>query len=401
VEWGIYKEALQILMKICLVLFGFLPPLVGGTSTQVRDLACYLSTHGHDVHVLTAGSTDEENSDGLYKITICKVPINNTIRRIPAFQIRVWQWLRHNDKEFDVIHFEECAGFIYLLFNLFSRMRRNNTIEHFHHDLLEEFSLHLKYFFKAPRENWPYLSMPFKILQEYISLRCAKKVITVSNNSCSVLRHWGINSRKIIVIPNAVSESFVKSEKQINLHTKNINFLFVGRLIPRKGIGVLIEALGILNKQGIDNFSIEIVGQGPLFKYCQRSISGFKTCHLLGLIPQQRLEKLYREADCFVCTSYQEGFGIVLLEAAASGPAIVANNIPVFREIYSENEVVYYKTNDPQDLADKMLMFITNPNLISSYSSNARAKVDYYRWENIGKAYIKVYSEITMSRKST
>ncbi len=381
-------------MKICLVTFDFPPLAIGGIGTQSYGLASSLSREGIDVCVLTAGKQDEEEClTNSVKVIRLKVPIHSKLRKIPTFQFRAWQWLKCNNKNFDVVHFQETAGFLYFLSNLFNKKGENNTIEHFHHSHISEFIFHLKFLFKVPRDSLPYLFMPVSIFQEYISLKMAKRVVAVSNNSCSTLLSWGIDPSKIVVIPNAISESSFRDGGKTPL-SGPVRFLCVGRLVPRKGIDILIEAIVILHRNGVNNFFVDVVGQGPLFKYCQKRIKDLRNCHMWGLIPQQKLERLYREADCFICPSRLEGFGIVLLEAAANNLAIVANDIPVFREIFSDNEALYFEQNSPYDLAEKILELINKPNLISVRQVKARNKIKYYTWQNVVKNYVSLYSSM-------
>lgn len=382
-------------MRVCLVTFDFPPLGFGGISAQSYYLASHLSREGIAVHVLTAGNEDEEDcSNGLFEVTRLKVPYSSKLRKIPTFQFKVWQWLRDNGRGFNIIHFEETAGFIYFLFNLLNRTSKKNTIEHFHHDPVAEFRFHLKFLFKVPKEILPYLSLPLHIFQEYISLKRAKQVITVSNTSCSVLHSWGVNPSKIAVIPNAISMSSLRDRSKGIPQNGAIKFLCVGRLVPRKGIDTLIQAVNILIKRGINCFHVDIVGQGPLFAYYKRMIekNNLSKCQMWGLVPQPKLDELYREADCFICPSRLEGFGIVLLEAGANNLAVIANNIPVFREIYSDNEALYFKHNDPHDLAGKMLELINEPNLVLVLRAKARDKVENYTWQNTVKNYISLYS---------
>lgn len=383
-------------MKVCLVTFDFPPFVIGGIGTLTYDLVYYLSKEGVDVHVLTAGNKDEQdNVNDLFKITRLKVPLQSKLRKIPTFQFRAWKWLKARNEAFDVIHFQEASGFLYFIFGLFGKQNKN-TIEQFHHSHVEELIFHLKFLFKAPKESLPYLFIPLKILQEYISLIMARQVITVSNHSCSVLVSWGINSNKIAVIPNALSESYFKNSGLKANNANPMKFLYVGRLVPRKGVDILIEAIKILKGEGIRNIYVDIVGEGPLFTYCQNMIrrNDLNNCRMWGLVPQQELDRLYLEADCFICPSRLEGFGIVLLEAGANKLAIIANDIPVFREIYSDDEALYFKKNNPHALAEKMSELSNRPDLISMLREKARHRVQAFKWQNVVKDYMSIYLTI-------
>ena len=383
-------------MKICLVTFDFPPFGIGGLGTQSYDLASYLSREGIDVHVLAAGEEYDENYvNSLLKITRLKVPFHNKLRKIPTFQFKVWRWLKKNNETFDVVHFQESAGFLYFLFGVFNK-RNNNTIEHFHHSHIAEFVFHLKFLFKIPIESIPYLFIPLSFFEEFFSLKRAKQVLTISNMSRSALLSWGIDPSKINVIPNAIRESPLSDRGEKIPHNSAIKFLYVGRLVPRKGVDILIDAVSILSKKEIDNFHVDIVGQGPLFGYCKKKIekNDLKNCNMRELVPQQKLDELYREADCFIFPSRLEGFGIVLLEAAANNLAIIANDIPVFKEIYSNDEVLYFKRSDSDDLAQKIISLCSDPNKIKLLQENARKKVKNYSWSRTVDKYVELYEQM-------
>ncbi len=378
-----------------MVTFAFPPMTFGGISTLSYDLASSLSREGVEVHVLTAGIEGEEYYDSSsFRVTRLKVPVHSKLRKFPAFQFKVWRWLRGKSKAFDVIHFQENSGFLYFLFNLFNK--RGNTIEEFHHSPAAEFLFHLRYLFMAPRETIPYLFIPVEILQEYFSLKRAGQIVAVSEHSGSTLRSWGISPGKIAVIPNGISESFLKGVRPRRPLRGNIKFLYVGRLIPRKGVDTLIAAVDVLNKKGINNFHVEIVGQGPLFKHCRKTIEkgNLSNCLVRGAVAQSELEELYREADCFVCPSHLEGFGIVLLEAAANGLAIIANDIPVFREVFPGDELLFFKRDDPEDLAGKMRAIIDDPQLVPTLGARAFNGLERYKWQNVVREYIRLYSRM-------
>ena len=87
-----------------------------------------------------------------------------------------------------------------------------------------------------------------------------------------------------------------------------------------------------------------------------------------------------------------------MLEAAANNLAIIANDIPVFKEIYLEDEVLYFNRNDPFSLAKKMSRVIDRPDLASSFRKRARNKVENYMWPGVIKDYVALYSSMTSQK---
>ena len=96
-------------MKVCLVTFEFPPIALGGISTQSHDLALNLAKNGVVVTVLTAGYKNQEYiEDGLFNVIRLKNPLGRKIVKFPAFQFKVWWWMRNNSKNFDVLYFQGC-----------------------------------------------------------------------------------------------------------------------------------------------------------------------------------------------------------------------------------------------------------------------------------------------------
>lgn len=111
--------------------------------------------------------------------------------------------------------------------------------------------------------------------------------------------------------------------------------LYIGNLLPVKGLEVLIDAFAKLAGQGVD-FTGLLIGQGPLrarleAQIARRGLRG--RVELLGPRPHDQLPDWYRAADFFVLPSYSEGVPVVLLEAIACGTPIVASRVGGIPEI--------------------------------------------------------------------
>lgn len=111
--------------------------------------------------------------------------------------------------------------------------------------------------------------------------------------------------------------------------------LYVGNLLPVKGLEVLIDALALLARQGTE-FTGLMIGQGPLRSRLEDRLArrGLRDrVKLLGPRPHDQLPDWYRAADLFVLPSYSEGVPVVLLEAAACGTTFVASRVGGIPEI--------------------------------------------------------------------
>ena len=163
--------------------------------------------------------------------------------------------------------------------------------------------------------------------------------------------------------------------------------LSVSRLVPRKGMDTLIEAAARLARSGRHpQLTVAIAGGGRDRVRLERAIhkSGAPV-RLLGRVPSPDLPGLYACADVFAlcCRSRwggleQEGFGIVLLEAAAAGIPCVAGNTGGVAEAVIDNETGFVVQNpsDASGVADALDRLLSDPDLASRQGQAARHRAE-------------------------
>jgi glycosyltransferase involved in cell wall biosynthesis len=135
---------------------------------------------------------------------------------------------------------------------------------------------------------------------------------------------------------------------------KNISFLMVGTLEPRKGHLQVLEAFECLWKED-KPINLVIVGKkGWMVDELIQRLSGHselnKRLFWLQGISDEYLERVYSESTCLIAASYGEGFGLPLIEAAQHKLPVIARDIPVFREIAGDH-AYYFKADKPHQLA--------------------------------------------------
>ena len=173
--------------------------------------------------------------------------------------------------------------------------------------------------------------------------------------------------------------------------------LFVGSLIPRKGLPFLVEAAKKVVKDQADTKFL-IVGDGPLRNQLSDSL---KTANLsgnfkfIGNLKDDVLPAVYNCADVFVLPSIQEGQGIVLLEAQASGKPVVAFDIGGVNETVQNKETgLLVNQGNVDALADALLKLLTDKALREKMGSNGRKFVsENYTWDICAQKMLKVYLE--------
>jgi len=180
---------------------------------------------------------------------------------------------------------------------------------------------------------------------------------------------------------------------------KGYNVLFVGRLVPRKGIGVLIRAMRQL-RRAVPDARLIVAGGSPHKAYIQRMKRLANTLHVpakfLGFVPHHELHKAYWLGDCFICPSQlHEAFGLVNVEAMASGVPVIASRIGGIQEIirHEQTGLLVDRFQDASAFAGSMKRLAAQPAFASQLSANARGTVvQQFGWNRTAARFEDIYT---------
>lgn len=205
---------------------------------------------------------------------------------------------------------------------------------------------------------------------------------------------------KFYEIPFGVDlDEFKPREKEWNKNEKVI--LFVGGLDKAhyfKGIPVLLNAAKKIKNK---NFKLKIVGDGELrseyIKISKELLIDDKV-EFLNNISNSELPEIYRSADLFVLPSINnhEAFGIVLLEAMASGVPVLASNLPGVRSVFLDGvHGMLVEPNNVNDLSQKIELLISDEEKLKLMGENAYVLVrEKYDWNVIGRKLNHLYVKV-------
>jgi glycosyltransferase involved in cell wall biosynthesis len=173
--------------------------------------------------------------------------------------------------------------------------------------------------------------------------------------------------------------------------------LFVGRLVPHKGVQHLIRAAGLIENKDI---KFVVAGDGPLLDDMKdelKRMSLTEKVRLAGKVPYKELPNFYAACDMFTLpsTSRLEAFGIAALEAMSSGKPVVVSDIPGVREVIQDGrQGLLTKALSPEDLADKIKYLHENPTERKRMGALARGTVEEkYSWEMIVERIENAYKD--------
>ncbi len=220
----------------------------------------------------------------------------------------------------------------------------------------------------------------------------------VSRSMREEVKRLGADYERVHVIPMGtdLKNRFVPPETRQN----NGSLLFVGRLVEKKGLCYLIDALPLILKRHPKAF-LRIAGDGP-----ERENLEVKCAELcisdhvlfLGAIKHESLQTLYRTSDMMVFPSAdREGFGLVLVEALGCECAVVATDIPGARNIIIDGKTGFVvPQKNVQKLAEKIVSLLDDPEMGRSVGKEGRRfVVERYDWDRIAKQYAALIESIT------
>ena len=235
------------------------------------------------------------------------------------------------------------------------------------------------------------------------SAKNANLIVTVSKYSFDkIVQFYHADKAKIRVVPNGVDpqkfrpfEGCEKIKHAIGVDSK-LCVLFVGRLIPRKGLGYLIEAAKHVVKERRETAFV-VVGNGPLKNRLVSQAEKLGVADnfvFLGDVNEKLLPALYNCADVFAFPSIQEGQGIALLEAQATAKPVVAFDVGGVHEAVLNNETGLLVKPDSRELADAMLRLLSSFSLREKMGMKGREFVsNNYSWSVCARRMLEVYRE--------
>jgi glycosyltransferase involved in cell wall biosynthesis len=232
-----------------------------------------------------------------------------------------------------------------------------------------------------------------------IASQAMAKIVVNSNFMVkNVASGYGIDPNKITVIPNGINlELFERQTKKIILDGDPA-ILYIGRLTYAKGILTLIQAVA-LAKTSFPKIKLHCVGHSSVTASdLQSKISELRLTNNVILhdwVSQEDISSYYKAADFCIFPSQLESFGLVVLEAMASGVPLILSNIPPFREIVKKEESgLFFEVGNQQELANSITRLAFDFDLRKKLIKNASRDVISYDWTKIADKYVELYKSL-------
>lgn len=181
---------------------------------------------------------------------------------------------------------------------------------------------------------------------------------------------------------------------------KSYNILYAGRIIPRKGIDVLVKAAGLVRRK-YPYVKLVLVGPCMTRKYKAHLLREAKKANVpirfIGKVNPSHVHRAYWLGNCFVCpTQFAEGFGLVNIEAMASElPVIASRRGGIVEVLNKRNGILIADYKNPAAFAKAISKLISSPRLSRSLAKSGRkTALLRFGWNRVAREYGRFYAKI-------
>lgn len=242
------------------------------------------------------------------------------------------------------------------------------------------------------RTKWGKFASSYIMLGEKCAVKFADEIIVLSEDMQKYF--MDTYNRKTMFIPNGVNKPVIRKAEIIKREfglDKDDYILYLGRLVPEKGLRYLIDAFKNVktNKKLViaggssdtDNFAKEL---RKLSKSDGRII-------FTGFVQGDLLDELYSNAYIYVLPSDLEGMPLSLLEAMSYGNCCVVSDIPECTGVVEDKGVVFRKS-DAEDLCNKLQELCLDDDMVQKYRTDAADFIcSKYKWDTVARKTFELY----------
>lgn len=215
------------------------------------------------------------------------------------------------------------------------------------------------------------------------------KIIVPSNYVKDLLiKEWNIKKDKIIVTYEAVDDKIFTGRKL----EQKINFpyiFYVGNAHPHKNVEGLIEAFLKL-KANYPDLKLVLAGKDHYFWKRIKSRYHDESIKHAGFVIDSKLASYYKGAKCYALPSFEEGFGIPMLEAFACNCPVAASDIEPLREI-GKDAALYFDPKNIESMAQTIKKILDDENLCKQLIKKGSTRYKEFSWERLAKETLEVY----------
>jgi 1,4-alpha-glucan branching enzyme len=380
-------------LRVLLLTWEYPPRIVGGLGRHVHDLSRALAVLGDEVSVVTAPvpecpSVEDDEGVKVYRVPgeTCGEDFLDWVASMNRQIFSITVDLLEGGKEFDVIHAHDWL------------------VEAAALKLAERLALPLVATIHAT-EYGRYQGIHnetqhrIHLAEQRLAINAGLIICCSDYMKQEVSRLFGVTPAMIKVIPNGVNPEVLGVKEWRGFMTPPTpTVLYLGRLVPEKGVQDLIRALPLI-EQRVPGVQAVICGQGPYepeLRQLSADLNLIDRVHFTGFVDGQKRNKFFREAAAAVFPSHYEPFGIVALEAMAAQVPVIVSDTGGLSEVV-EHGIDGFKAppGRPDLLARYVGEVLTNPPLAEELCRRGWRKVrSTYNWKHIAAVTHEVYQSL-------
>jgi D-inositol-3-phosphate glycosyltransferase len=242
-------------------------------------------------------------------------------------------------------------------------------------------------------------------------VRSVDRIVAATKHERQLLRQiYGVSADRVEVIPLGVnlsrfhSRDRVEARRALGLDLDRHVLLAVGRIEPLKGLDILIEAIAQMTER--DRVVLLIVGGDDraapqIARLRAQAVEAgvADRVRFLGAVPHEQLGSYYNAADVVVVPSFYESFGLVAVEAMASGVPVVASRVGGLASTVIDGRTGYlvpWRCPDP--FAEKLDLLLKNPSLRHALGEAAADSMLAYEWSTVAAKLRELYAAVLAGR---
>lgn len=370
-------------MKIAMIGHKRIPSREGGVEIVVEELATRMVTRGHEVICYNRGGKHVSRGEILnnklkeYKGVKLKKVFTIDKKGLAAVTSSFFATLKILFSDVEVVHYHaEGPCFWMWIIKKLSKKRIIATI----HGL------------DWQRAKWSGFATKFIKKGEERAVKYADEIIVLSKNVQNYFKDT--YNRDTTFIPNGVNKpeiidaNFITKKYKLN---KDDYILFLGRMVPEKGIHYLIEAYNNIKTDKKLVIAGGTIDTDTYYSELKEKAKYNKNIIFTGFVQGKELEELYSNSYIYCLPSDLEGMPLSLLEAMSYGNCCLTSNIDECSEVI-ENEGITFEKSEVDDLRDKLEGLILDNSKVKKYKKNAQKFIlRKYNWDDVTNRTLELY----------
>lgn len=381
----------------------------GGQNVHVASLSRALAARGHQITVFTRRDSPDLSETVIAEpgVTVVHVtagpigplPKDEFLPHMPGFGRKVARyWRDHPETVPDVVHSHFWMSGLAARTALDSADLASTPLVHTFHALGT-----VKRRYQGSADTSP---VERAWIEPQIG-QLATHIIATCRDEVRELEAMGISPAKTTVIPCGVDLEMFTPDKPMEPTGGRRRIVCVGRLVPRKGMDLVIRALPLLAQHGFDDVDLHIIGGGE-----QKSLENDPEAVRLrkiaadlgvsdrvifrGQVPREEVPSILRSADIVACTPWYEPFGIVPLEAMACGVPVLAAKVGGLADTVVDDATgIHVPPQDPAAIATAAAEILQDPARIALMGAHGvRRARSLYSWPVVAKSTEAAYQSL-------